>query len=104
MSGTGTRAALGVHENWGRCGGLEYGGRSGAGGRGPGADGAVVRRSQDVGDFDVRVGDVYDIISLFTLNLKGTTNDGHPSPAGAHSHSPLEPEFPNTNSHSPHRS
>jgi len=30
--------------------------------------------------FDVRVSDAYvDIISLFTLNLKGTTNDGHHS-------------------------
>jgi len=42
----------------------------------------------------VRVGDDYvDIISLFTLELESTTNDGHHSPVGSHSVSSLESEF-----------
>ncbi|KAI9447176.1 hypothetical protein BJY52DRAFT_1313073, partial [Lactarius psammicola] len=31
-----------------------------------------------------------DIVSLSTLKLEGTTDDGHHSPAGLHSHSPLD--------------
>ena len=95
ISGKGTIAAMGVRRNWRRCGGLEQGRhsrrRSSARGWGCCSSGSRRRRLSIVRVSD----DDVNIISLLTLKLGGTTNDGHHSLVGLHSHSPLEPDFPN---------